>query len=77
MIGTDFWQNAFACIDLAVLFGVTIGVGDWLRGQGQDLTHERVEHHGLQDLMGIPRLFSRPFVGQTTGTADMLGRKVL
>lgn len=37
----------------------------------------RIEHHGLQDLVGIT---GRPFCafgGQTAGTVDLLGRKIL
>jgi hypothetical protein len=73
---SDFLNNSFASVRLAVLLGVPIGVLDGLREKRNNLTHIGMNNGGLKDLVMVAR---RPFgrLGlQAVGTVYFFGGKI-
>jgi hypothetical protein len=50
---TDFWKYPFGAGKPATLFIATIGMGHRFRCQRQDLSHVRMQHNGLKDLVRV------------------------
>jgi len=72
---TDFTNQPFAGIAFTIIFFIAIGIDDWLWGQWDDLTHIRMKHYGLQDLMRIAHFAFCALVGQTTWAIDFSEEK--
>ena len=73
---SDFFNNSFASVRLAVLLGVSIAVLDGFREKRDHLAHVGMDDDGLKDLMMIAHRTLGRLGLQTVGTAYFLGGKI-
>src|SRR3989339_1584668 len=73
---TQFADKPFGGIDLAVLLLGAVGVGNRLRGQGDDLTDAGAHNHRLQDLVLIAHMALGRGFCKTSGTVDGVRGKI-